>query len=348
MYELNLALYFFPALKATEMIGRVVGTLANMTRSVGPLPLMSSQDDVADKKIQEKPTEKSFMILLPSTEQRSLRIDVSLERPYTQAICYPPAHFLPMESGLGHKETWMLCGAPIDPGGNQALFCAGGTWGGVVQTFLKLAVRDFCTAVAADVESLVTNVVVEAKGQLADNNWPGDITGRVKGQEFAIDVFATRIGSASNRGQSVYKLIAEGDDEVKHRYYAKLWKDRNILVFFFGMDAEGGCASRPRIPSASSRTGCRAARLGVTPSSVRDEEYCRQMQLVLDRQQKRSSRYSQIADLAARRDGGASAMLGGSNRGTGRFVSIAGLSRCSVLPFPPFLEFGWWRYTHRV
>uniref|UniRef100_A0A7S2DGX1 Uncharacterized protein n=1 Tax=Octactis speculum TaxID=3111310 RepID=A0A7S2DGX1_9STRA len=124
-------------------------------------------------------------------------------------------------------EGIRLCSAPVERGA-----C-------VVQTFLKLAVRDFCTAVAADVESLVTNVVVEAKGQLADNNWPGDITGRVKGQEFAIDVFATRIGSASNRGQSVYKLIAEGDDEVKHRYYAKLWKDRNILVFFFGMDAEG-------------------------------------------------------------------------------------------------------------
>ena len=53
------------------------------------------------------------------------------------------------------------------------------------------------------------------------------------------------------------------------------------------------------------------------------------MQLVLNRQERRSPRYSRIADLAARRDCGASAMpsgrLGGSNRGTRRFVSVAGL-----------------------
>ena len=55
----------------------------------------------------------------------------------------------------------------------------------------------------------------------------------------------------------------------------------------------------------------------------------RQMQLVLNRQERRSPRYSRVADLAARRDCGASAMpggrLGGSNRGTRRFVSVAGL-----------------------
>ena len=55
----------------------------------------------------------------------------------------------------------------------------------------------------------------------------------------------------------------------------------------------------------------------------------RQMQLVLNRQERRSPRYSRIADLVARRDCGASAMpggrLGGSNRGTRRHVSVAGL-----------------------
>jgi len=60
-----------------------------------------------------------------------------------------------------------------------------------------------------------------------------------------------------------------------------------------------------------------------------------QMQLLLGRQYKRSSRYLQIADPAARRDGGALAMsgerLGGSNRGTRRFVSIAGLMQSSFV-----------------
>ena len=53
------------------------------------------------------------------------------------------------------------------------------------------------------------------------------------------------------------------------------------------------------------------------------------MQLVLNRQERRSPRYSRIADLVARRDCGASAMpggrLGGSNRGTRRHVSVVGL-----------------------
>ena len=62
----------------------------------------------------------------------------------------------------------------------------------------------------------------------------------------------------------------------------------------------------------------------------------RQMQLVLNRQERRSPRYSRSADdLVARRDCGASAMpggrLGGSNRGTRRHVSVAGLmQRTSV------------------
>ena len=55
----------------------------------------------------------------------------------------------------------------------------------------------------------------------------------------------------------------------------------------------------------------------------------RQMRLVLNRQERHSPRYSRIADLVAHRDCGASAMpggrLGGSNRGTRRLVSVAGL-----------------------
>ena len=53
------------------------------------------------------------------------------------------------------------------------------------------------------------------------------------------------------------------------------------------------------------------------------------MQLMLNRQKERPPRYSQIVDLGARRNGGASAIPGGrlgdSNRGTRRFVSVAGL-----------------------
>ena len=56
-----------------------------------------------------------------------------------------------------------------------------------------------------------------------------------------------------------------------------------------------------------------------------------QMRLVLNRQKRRSPRHSQVADLAARLDGGIPAMPGGrlvgSNRGTRRFVSMAGLSQ---------------------
>ena len=32
-----------------------------------------------------------------------------------------------MESGLGCTETWLVCGDCLDPGGNHALFCDGGT-----------------------------------------------------------------------------------------------------------------------------------------------------------------------------------------------------------------------------
>ena len=52
--------------------------------------------------------------------------------------------------------------------------------------------KKFCAAVAANTGILysLTNVGVEAKGQLAINNGPGDIADLVKGKQFAIDVFA--------------------------------------------------------------------------------------------------------------------------------------------------------------
>ena len=61
-----------------------------------------------------------------------------------------------------------------------------------------------------------------------------------------------------------------------------------------------------------------------------------QMRLVLNRQKRRSPRHSQIADLAARLDGGVSAMPGGrlvgSNRGTRRFLSVAGITQQNSVP----------------
>ena len=60
------------------------------------------------------------------------------------------------------------------------------------------------------------------------------------------------------------------------------------------------------------------------------------MRLVLDLQKRRSPRHLQIADLAARLDGGVSAMPGGrlvgSNRGTRRFVSVAGITQQNAVP----------------
>jgi len=92
--------------------------------------------------------------------------------------------------------------------------------------------------VAADTESQVTSAVVEAKGQLANNDRPGDAAGRVKGQDFAIDVFTTRVGSATNNGKSVEKVIEEAD-AVKRQHCAKNCKDSGVLFFTFGMDAGG-------------------------------------------------------------------------------------------------------------
>ena len=89
------------------------------------------------------------------------------------------------------KKNCLVCScAPQWPG--DPLFYDGGTWH-VVHTFFKHLVKKFCVAVAADtgiLYSMVTNVGVEAKGQLAINNGPGDIADLVKGKQFVIDVFA--------------------------------------------------------------------------------------------------------------------------------------------------------------
>ena len=74
----------------------------------------------------------------------------------------------------------------------------------MVRTFLKQFVKKYYAAVAADtgiLYSLVTSVGVEAKGQLAINNEPGDIADLVKGKQFAIGVFAACVGSVTNNGQ---------------------------------------------------------------------------------------------------------------------------------------------------
>ena len=64
---------------------------------------------------------------------------------------------------------------------------------------------------AADTVSLVASVAVEAKGQLASNDRPGDVAGCVKRKGFAIDVFISRVGSVTNKGKSVDKIIGDVD-----------------------------------------------------------------------------------------------------------------------------------------
>jgi hypothetical protein len=111
------------------------------------------------------------------------------------------------------------------------MFCDGGTWG-IVHTFLKNMVKDFLVAVAADAGGRVFNVVVEAKRQLATNNRTGDVAGCDNGVQFAIDVFVTRVGSVSNNGNSVDKVIEEAD-AVKRGYYAKQCTDSGVFFFTF-------------------------------------------------------------------------------------------------------------------
>ena len=111
------------------------------------------------------------------------------------------------------------------------MLCDDGTWG-IVHTFLKNMVKDFLVAVAADAGGRVFNVVVEAKGQLANNNRTGDVERCDNGVQFAIDVFVTRVGSVSNNGNSVDKVIEEAD-AVKRGYYAKQCTDSGVLFFTF-------------------------------------------------------------------------------------------------------------------
>ena len=140
----------------------------------------------------------------------------------------------------------------------------------------------------------------------------------------------------SNRGKSVDKVLEEAD-AVKRGRYAKQCKDSDVLFFTFGMDAEGrlGEKAEDTIRYFTNR---------LTGDQVKRDIFRRywtrrivvgvlsqQMRLVLNRQKRRSPRHSQVADLAARLDGGIPAMPGGrlvgSNRGTRRFVSMAGLSQ---------------------
>ena len=141
-------------------------------------------------------------------------------------------------SGPGCTETCLVCGGRLDPEGNHALFCDGGTWG-IVHTFLKHMVKDFLV----DAGGRMSNVVVEAKGQLANNNRRGDVAGRDNGVKFAIDVLVTRVGSASNKGKSVEKAFEEAD-AVKRGHYAKQCTDSGVLFFTFGMNAEGRLRER--------------------------------------------------------------------------------------------------------
>ena len=198
-------------------------------------------------------------------------------------------------------------------------------------------VKDFVVAVAAGAGGCVSNIVLEAKGQLtSSDNRPGDVAGRVNGMQFAIDLYATRVCSASNKGKSVEKVIEEAD-AVKRGRYAKQCKDRDILFFTFGMDAEGrlGEKAEDTIRYFTNR---------LTGDQVKRDIFRRywtrrivvgvlsqQMRLVLNRQKRRSPRHSQLVDLAARLDGGIPAMPGGrllgANRGTRRFPSMSGLSQ---------------------
>ena len=98
----------------------------------------------------------------------------------------------------------------------------------MTHTILKHRAKEFIAAMASDTENLMTNVAVEAKGQLTNNDRPGDVAGRVKGQAFAIDVFTARVGSATNKGKSVDKVI-EDADAIKRQHYDKRCKDSGVL-----------------------------------------------------------------------------------------------------------------------
>ena len=182
----------------------------------------------------------------------------------------------------------------------------------------------------------MANIVLEASHQLSSNNRPGDVAGNDNGKAFAVDVFVTRVGSATNRGKSVDKVIDEAD-AVKRARYEQECKDSGVLFFTFGMDAEGrlGSQAEDTIRHFTNRLqGDQVTRdifRRYWTRRIVVGFLARQMQLVLNRQERRSPRFSRIADLVARRDCCVSDMpggrLGGSNRGTRRIVSAAGLMR---------------------
>ena len=122
------------------------------------------------------------------------------------------------------------------------MFCDGNTWG-IIHTFLKNNLKEFLVAVAADVGGKVTSIVLEAKCQLVINNRPGDVAGNDNGKAFAVDVFITRVGSDTNRGKDVDKIIDEAD-AVKRAHYENECKDSGVLFFTFGMHAEGRLGSQ--------------------------------------------------------------------------------------------------------
>ena len=88
----------------------------------------------------------------------------------------------------------------------------------------------------------MANIVLEASHQLATNNRPGDVAGNDNGKAFAVDVFVTHIGSATNWGKDFDKAIDEAD-AVKRARYEQECKDSGVLFFTFGMDAEGRLGS---------------------------------------------------------------------------------------------------------
>lgn len=144
-----------------------------------------------------------------------------------------------IESGLGHKEICLVCGAHLDPRGNHSVFCEGGTWAvKVTHTILKRSVKEFLVAVAANKENTVTNVFVEAKDQLANNDRPGDVAGRVKVKgspsKFLPPESAVPLITASPFGK-----VIEDADAVKRKRYEKQCRDSGDLFFTFGIDAEG-------------------------------------------------------------------------------------------------------------
>ena len=146
------------------------------------------------------------------------------------------------------------------------MFCDGGTWR-LVRTFLKHNVKYFLVAVAADAGGRVTNIELEAKGQLATNNRPGDVAGIDNGKAFAVDVFITRVGSATNRGKSVDKVNDEAD-AVKRAHNEKSARTAASSSSPSAWMLRGVWDRRLRTPSATSRTVCRVTKSNAASSAA--------------------------------------------------------------------------------